>query len=62
VIATATPGEYDLVAFVHSLDSPPLLVGHSQGGLVAQLAAAHTPSCRSGTRERNCRSVLGSKA
>jgi hypothetical protein len=35
VIATATPGEYDLVAFVNSLDSPPLLVGHSQGGLVA---------------------------
>jgi len=32
----------DLVAFVHSLDSPPLLVGHSMGGLLAQLAAART--------------------
>jgi pimeloyl-ACP methyl ester carboxylesterase len=30
----------DLVAFVNSLDSPPLLVGHSMGGLVAQLVAA----------------------
>ena len=32
----------DLVAFVNSLDSPPLLVGHSMGGLVAQLVAART--------------------
>jgi pimeloyl-ACP methyl ester carboxylesterase len=32
----------DLVAFVNSLDSPPLLVGHSLGGLVAQLVAART--------------------
>jgi pimeloyl-ACP methyl ester carboxylesterase len=32
----------DLVALVNSLDSPPLLVGHSLGGLVAQLVAAHT--------------------
>jgi pimeloyl-ACP methyl ester carboxylesterase len=30
----------DLVAFVNSLDSPPLLIGHSMGGLVAQLVAA----------------------
>ncbi|MCV7331767.1 alpha/beta hydrolase [Mycobacterium cookii] len=30
----------DLVAFVKSLDSPPLLVGHSMGGLLAQLVAA----------------------
>src|ERR1700722_14667823 len=30
----------DLVAFVNSLDSPPLLVGHSMGGLLAQLVAA----------------------
>ena len=32
----------DLVAFVDSLDSPPLLVGHSMGGLIAQLVAART--------------------
>jgi pimeloyl-ACP methyl ester carboxylesterase len=32
----------DLVAFVNSLDSPPLLVGHSLGGLLAQLVAART--------------------
>ena len=32
----------DLVALVESLDSPPLLIGHSLGGLVAQLVAART--------------------
>jgi pimeloyl-ACP methyl ester carboxylesterase len=32
----------DLVAFVDSLDAPPLLVGHSLGGLLAQLVAART--------------------
>jgi pimeloyl-ACP methyl ester carboxylesterase len=32
----------DLVGFVNSLDSPPLLVGHSMGGLLAQLVAART--------------------
>jgi pimeloyl-ACP methyl ester carboxylesterase len=32
----------DLVAFVNSLDSPPLLVGHSMGGLLVQLVAART--------------------
>jgi pimeloyl-ACP methyl ester carboxylesterase len=32
----------DLVAFVNSLDSAPLLIGHSMGGLVAQLVAART--------------------
>jgi pimeloyl-ACP methyl ester carboxylesterase len=32
----------DLVAFVSSLDCPPLLVGHSMGGLVAQLVATRT--------------------
>ncbi|SPM32010.1 alpha/beta hydrolase [Mycobacterium terramassiliense] len=32
----------DLVALVNSLDSPPLLVGHSMGGLLAQLVAART--------------------
>ncbi|MFZ1178851.1 MAG: alpha/beta hydrolase [Mycobacterium sp.] len=32
----------DLVALVASLDSAPLLVGHSMGGLVVQLVAAHT--------------------
>ncbi|OBK21321.1 alpha/beta hydrolase [Mycobacterium asiaticum] len=30
----------DLVNFVASLDSPPLLIGHSMGGLLAQLVAA----------------------
>jgi pimeloyl-ACP methyl ester carboxylesterase len=32
----------DLVTFVNALDSPPLVVGHSMGGLVAQLVAART--------------------
>jgi pimeloyl-ACP methyl ester carboxylesterase len=32
----------DLVTLVNALDSPPLLVGHSMGGLVAQLVAART--------------------
>ncbi|HTY34102.1 alpha/beta hydrolase [Mycobacterium sp.] len=32
----------DLVRFVNSLDSPPLLVGHPMGGLLAQLVAART--------------------
>jgi pimeloyl-ACP methyl ester carboxylesterase len=32
----------DLVGFVNSLDSPPLLVGHSMGGLLAQLVAARS--------------------
>jgi pimeloyl-ACP methyl ester carboxylesterase len=32
----------DVVALVNSLDSPPLLIGHSMGGLVAQLVAART--------------------
>jgi len=32
----------DLVGLVNSLDSPPLLVGHSMGGLLAQLVAART--------------------
>lgn len=32
----------DLVRFVSALDSPPLLVGHSMGGLLAQLVAART--------------------
>jgi pimeloyl-ACP methyl ester carboxylesterase len=32
----------DLVALVASLDGPPLLVGHSLGGLVVQLVAART--------------------
>jgi pimeloyl-ACP methyl ester carboxylesterase len=32
----------DLVRLVSSLNSPPLLVGHSMGGLLAQLVAART--------------------
>ena len=32
----------DLLAFVKSLESPPLLVGHSMGGLLAQLVAGRT--------------------
>ncbi|OBF03027.1 lysophospholipase [Mycobacterium sp. ACS4054] len=30
----------DLVSFVNALDSPPLLIGHSMGGLLAQAVAA----------------------
>jgi pimeloyl-ACP methyl ester carboxylesterase len=43
-IASLSLGDYsdDLVGFVNSLDSPPLLVGHSMGGLLAQLVAART--------------------
>jgi pimeloyl-ACP methyl ester carboxylesterase len=43
-VASLSLGDYtaDLVAFVNSLDSQPLLVGHSMGGLVAQLVAART--------------------
>lgn len=43
-IASLSVRDYadDVVALVDSLDSPPLLVGHSLGGLVAQLAAART--------------------
>lgn len=33
----------DLVAFVGSLGTPPLLVGHSMGGLLAQLVAVRAP-------------------
>ena len=32
----------DVVALVDSLDAPPLIVGHSLGGLIAQLVAART--------------------
>jgi pimeloyl-ACP methyl ester carboxylesterase len=32
----------DLVALVETLESPPLLVGHSTGGLLVQLVAART--------------------
>jgi pimeloyl-ACP methyl ester carboxylesterase len=32
----------DLVALVETLDSPPLILGHSLGGLVGQLVAART--------------------
>lgn len=32
----------DLVSLVESLDSPPLIIGHSMGGLLAQLVAART--------------------
>jgi pimeloyl-ACP methyl ester carboxylesterase len=43
-IATLSIRDYveDLVALVRSLDTPPLLVGHSMGGLLAQLVAART--------------------
>ncbi len=43
-IASLSLGDYtdDLVRFVSSLESPPLLVGHSMGGLLAQLVAART--------------------
>jgi pimeloyl-ACP methyl ester carboxylesterase len=32
----------DIVALCESLEQPPILIGHSMGGLVAQLAAART--------------------
>jgi pimeloyl-ACP methyl ester carboxylesterase len=43
-VASLSLGDYteDLVRFVNALDSPPLLVGHSMGGLLAQLVAART--------------------
>jgi pimeloyl-ACP methyl ester carboxylesterase len=43
-IATLSLTDYadDLVEVCESLDSPPLIVGHSLGGLLAQLVAART--------------------
>lgn len=35
----------DVVALVDSLDTPPLIVGHSLGGLIAQLVATRTRHC-----------------
>lgn len=32
-----------LVRFIHTFNSPPILVGHSLGGLVCQIAAGRTP-------------------
>ncbi len=32
----------DIIDYAESLDSPPLLIGHSMGGLLAQLVAART--------------------
>jgi len=53
----------DLVRFVNSLDQPPLLIGHSMGGLLAQLVAARTrqasPSVR---RWFPCQQVSASSA
>ncbi len=44
-IATLSLLDYteDLVKYAESLDSPPLIVGHSLGGLVAQMVAMRTP-------------------
>ncbi|GFG55397.1 alpha/beta hydrolase [Mycolicibacterium agri] len=41
-VASVSVRDYadDIVGLVESLDSPPLLVGHSLGGLIAQLVAA----------------------
>lgn len=43
-IATFSLRDYadDLVQFVEDLPSPPLIVGHSLGGLIAQIVAART--------------------
>jgi len=43
-VASLSLSDYtdDLVAYVNSLDSPALLIGHSMGGLLAQLVAART--------------------
>jgi pimeloyl-ACP methyl ester carboxylesterase len=32
-----------IITYTHGLSAPPILIGHSLGGLVAQLAALHTP-------------------
>jgi pimeloyl-ACP methyl ester carboxylesterase len=32
-----------VIAYLHALRAPPVLIGHSLGGLVSQLAAMHTP-------------------
>jgi pimeloyl-ACP methyl ester carboxylesterase len=32
-----------LISYIHTLRAPPVLVGHSLGGLVVQLAAMHAP-------------------
>lgn len=44
-IATLSLNDYvdDLVQFVRTLDSPPILAGLSMGGLLAQLVAARVP-------------------
>ncbi|MFD2178392.1 alpha/beta hydrolase [Veronia pacifica] len=44
VMGTVSLNDYvsDLVDFVESLDSPPIIVGLSMGGLLAQLVAART--------------------
>lgn len=43
-IASLSVRDYadDVAALVDSLDSPPLIIGHSLGGLIAQLVAART--------------------
>jgi pimeloyl-ACP methyl ester carboxylesterase len=44
-VATLSLTDYadDLVALCESLDEPPILLGHSMGGLIVQLVAARTP-------------------
>jgi len=32
-----------IITYAHGLSAPPILIGHSLGGLVVQLAALHTP-------------------
>lgn len=45
-LGTVSLNDYvdDIRAFIHTLDSPPILVGHSLGGLLAQLVAAQSPN------------------
>jgi pimeloyl-ACP methyl ester carboxylesterase len=53
----------DLVRFVNSLDHPPLLIGHSMGGLLAQLVAARTRQASPSARRRfPCQPVSESSA
>jgi len=43
-LAQASINDYveSLLSFINTLDAPPILVGHSMGGLLAQLVAART--------------------
>ena len=52
----------DLVAFVNSLDSPPLLIGHSMGGLLAQAHGDAATYAQFRDRYRDVAKTLGFEA